>query len=79
MRDILGNMKDLTTMENNLRKVLKIEPMDSYIKRSIGPMVAIEISGISRLLKYAKIPLVDSNNPNRTFIFHKITYLGLPN
>jgi hypothetical protein len=79
MRDILGNTKDLTTMENNLRKVFKIEPVDSYTKRSIGPMVAIEISDISRLPKYVKISLVDSNNPNKTFIFHKITYLGLPN
>jgi len=79
MRDILGNTKDLTTMENIFKKILKIEPMDSYIKRSIGPMVAIEILDISRLPKYIKIPLVDSNNPNMIFVFHKITYLGLPN
>jgi hypothetical protein len=79
MRDILGNTKDLTTMANSLGKVFKIEPVDSYIKRSLGPMVTIEISVFSRLLKYVKIPLVDLNNPNKTFIFHKITYLGLPN
>lgn len=72
-------MKHLTTMASNIGKVLKIEPMDSYIKRSIGPMVTIEISDISRFLKYVKIPLVDSDNPVKTFVFHKITYLGLPN
>jgi hypothetical protein len=79
MKDILCNMNHLTTMASNLGKVFKIEPMDSYTKRSIGPMVTIEISNISKFLKYVKIPLVDSNNLVKTFFFHKIAYLGLPN
>jgi hypothetical protein len=63
----------------NLGKVFKIEPMDSYIKKLVGPMVTIEILDISKLLKCIKIPLVDSHNLIKTFVLHKITYLGLSN
>jgi hypothetical protein len=50
------NDKALTIMASKIREVLEIEPMESYMKRLVGPMITVEIQDISRLGGHICIP-----------------------
>jgi hypothetical protein len=39
-------------MASKLGEVLEIKAVDSYIKRSVGPMITIELKDISKLPGY---------------------------
>ncbi len=73
------NDKALTIMASKIGEVLEIEPVESYVKRHVGPMITVEIQNISRLTGHIRIPsMVESAIPKDT-ILQKIMYLGLPN
>jgi hypothetical protein len=66
-------------MASKIEEVLKIELVESYVKRLVGPMIAMEIQYISRLVGHICIPsMVESTTPKDT-ILQNIMYLGLPN
>jgi hypothetical protein len=42
-------------MASKIGEVLEIEPAESYIKRSVGPLITIELKDISKLPGYIRI------------------------
>jgi len=73
------NTRVLTLMASKLGKVLKIEAVDSYIKRPAGPMITIELKDISKLPGYLRIPSMAEGSEDTATIAQKILYSGLPN
>jgi hypothetical protein len=72
-------IKALTIMASCIEEVLDIESPDSYIKRSAGPMVTVEVRDISKLAGIIKIPsLVEEADEGETTP-QRILYSGLPN
>jgi hypothetical protein len=66
-------------MANKLKEVLDIEATDSYIKRSAGPMVMVEVQDISRLAGFIRIPSMSEGASIANIIRQKILYFRLPN
>jgi hypothetical protein len=73
------NAKALTIMASKLGEVLDIEAADSYIKRSVGPMVTIEVQDISKLAGFIRIPSMAEGAITTNRVRQKILYSGLPN
>jgi hypothetical protein len=73
------NERALTIMASKLGEVLDIEAADSYIKRSAGPMVTIEVKEITNLAGYIRIPSMAEGAAYTDTIRQKILYFGLPN
>ncbi len=73
------NERALTIMASKLGEVLDIEAADSYIKRSAGPMVTIEVKDIAKLAGYIRILLMAEGVAVIDTIRQKILYSGLPN
>jgi len=73
------NKRALIIMASKLGEVLDIEAADSYIKRSAGPMVTIEVKDIVKLASYIRIPSMVEGAAVTDTIRQKILYSGLPN
>jgi len=73
------NERILTIMASKLGEVLDIEAADSYIKRTAGPMVTIEVKEITDLAGYIRIPSMAEGAAYTNTIRQKILYSGLPN
>jgi hypothetical protein len=73
------NTKTLTIMASKLGEVLDIEAVDSYIKRPADPMVTIEVSDITKLAGYIRIPSMAEDASITEIIRQRILYSGLPN
>ncbi len=73
------NERALTIMASKLGEVLDIEAADSYIKRSAGPMVMIEVKEITNLAGYIRIPSMAEGAAYTDTIRQKVLYSGLPN
>ncbi|CAK9271258.1 unnamed protein product [Sphagnum jensenii] len=66
-------------MASSIGEVLDIESPDSYIKRSAGPMVTVEIKDLSKLAGIIRIPsMVEGAGPEDTTA-QKILYSRLTN
>ncbi len=73
------NDKAFTIMASKIGKVLEIEPVESYMKRPVGPMITVEIQDINRLAGHIRIlSMAESVTPKDT-ILQKIMSSGLPN
>jgi hypothetical protein len=73
------NDKAFTIMASKIGEVLEIEPIESYVKRHVRPMIMVEIQDISRLVGHIHIPSIAESATPRDTILQKIMYLGLPN
>jgi len=73
------NAKALTIMASKLGEVLDIEAADSYIRRSTGPMVTVEVHDITRLAGFIRIPSMSEGVGTANTIRQKILYSSLPN
>jgi len=66
-------------MASSIGDVLDIESPDSYIKRSAGPMVTVEVKDISKLTGIIRIPsMAEGTGPEDTTT-QRIFYYELPN
>jgi hypothetical protein len=79
LHEQLRNAKALTIMASKLKEVLDIEAKDSYIKRSTGPMVTLEVLDISKLAGFIRIPSMSEGAGTANSIRQRILYSGLPN
>lgn len=77
LHDQFRNKKALTIMVSKLGEVLDIEAVDSYIKRSAGPMVTIEVEDIAMLAGYIRIPSMVEGPTYTDMIRQKILYTRL--
>ncbi|CAK9275675.1 unnamed protein product [Sphagnum jensenii] len=66
-------------MASKLGVVLEIEGAESYIKRPVGPMVAVEVQDISKLAGFISIPSMAEGATTTNTIQQKIIYSSLPN
>ncbi len=66
-------------MASSIGEVLDIESPDSYIKRSAGPMVTVEVRDISKLVEIIRIPSMAKGVGIGDTIAQRIPYSGLPN
>ncbi len=66
-------------MASKLGEVLDIEAVDSYMNRSAGPMVIIEVREISKLARYIRIPSMAEGALATEIIRQRILYSGLSN
>jgi hypothetical protein len=73
------NARALTIMASKLGEVLDIEAVDSYMNRSAGPMVIIEVREISKLARYIRIPSMAEGALATEIIRQRILYSGLSN
>ncbi len=67
-------------MASKLGEVLDIEAADSYMKRSAGPMVTVEVQDITtKLAGFIEIPSTVEGAVTTNSFRQKILYSGLPN
>jgi len=79
LHDQFRNERTLTIMASKLGEVLDIKAADSYMKRSAGPMVTIEVKDIAKLAGYIRIPSMAKGATITNMIRQKILYSGLLN
>jgi hypothetical protein len=73
------NTRAMTIMASKIGEVLEIEAVDSYIKRPAGPMITIDLTDISKLPGYIRIPsMAEGSKPSDT-VAQRILYSNLPN
>jgi hypothetical protein len=66
-------------MASKIGEVLEIEPVESYIKRPVRPLITIELKDISKLPGYIRIPLMAAGAETDDMIAQRIMYSSLPN
>ncbi len=66
-------------MASSIGEVLDIESPDSYIKRSTGPIVTVEVRDISKPAGIVKIPSMAEGTGTGDTTAQRILYSGLPN
>jgi hypothetical protein len=66
-------------MASSIGEVLDIESPDSYIKRSVGPMVTVEVKDISKLTGIIRIPSMTEGAGLGNTTALRILYSGLLN
>jgi hypothetical protein len=71
------NEKAFTIMVSKLGEVLDIEAANSYMKRSAGPMVTIEVKDIAKLAGYIRIPSMAEGASATDTIRQSILYSGV--
>jgi hypothetical protein len=73
------NDKILTIMASKIGEVLKVKPVELYVKRLARPMITVEIKDINKFVSHICIPsMAESATPKDT-IWKKIMYLSMPN
>lgn len=66
-------------MASSIGEVLDIEAPDSYIKRSTGPLISVEVKDISKLAGIIRIPSMAEGAGLGDTTTQRILNFGLPN